>query len=171
MSGNIERDRLEESIQRLEELKREASENWERKRLLEDQIVVMKRARLILSKFLSRFQWVLKVTRRRYGDRIFIEMLEEETDNAAQELEFFFGHWGASEGLYIFPDGETMKFYYNADDALFTIDIEIGQRPIEEYLTAFEELGIEISFENIDGYVDELRARAAEIERLVNMLR
>lgn len=171
MSGNTERNELEEALVQLRELEGITTRTWNEKRTLEERVVALKMERLRRENFMSRLTWNLKVSRNRFGDRLFLEAVEGDVDALSQELEFYFGHWGSWGGLYTFPDGLPMKFYYNADDALFTIDIDLGSRTLEEYLEAFDVLGIEISFVNIDNYIGELRAKAAELERLVNLLR
>lgn len=74
-------------------------------------------------------------------------------------------HW--SYLIYTFPDGRKIEM--RCDDAELTIDLNDKDITPQEYKHAFDELGINISFESLTEHVNERRATADRLENIIKL--
>lgn len=74
-------------------------------------------------------------------------------------------HW--SYLIYTFPDGRKIEM--RCDDSELTLDLNDEDITPQDYKHAFEELGLNISFDILTRHVEERRASANRLENIINL--
>jgi hypothetical protein len=161
-------DDLKMLIKRKEELELTRDLMGTERSTMEKQISQLKREELKINKLFSNFTWEIR-PKESLGDSITIDVVDDRFSNDLQKrLDDFFGSWGGSECIYMFEDGREISCYHNRDDGDIHIYIRLDEISSKELLEAFSVLGIKISFDGIQEFIDEKKEQFKQYEAFVS---
>lgn len=161
-------DDLKELIQKEKELESLRDLVKDEKYVVEKQIRYLKREELKINKLFSNFTWEIR-PKESLGDTITIDVVDDNfSDELQKRLDDFFGSWGGSECVYMFEDGREISCYHNREDGDIHIYIRLDEISSKELLEAFSSLGIKISFDGIQEFIDEKKEQFKQYEAFVS---
>lgn len=145
---------------------------WNEKSEVEKQIGHLKTELLKSTKLLSSFTWEIGLSRRN-NNKLFLTADRDSVDEQDSNLTYIFSDFGISSRakLYVFSDGRVIDHYFNRDDSYFKIIMDLEEVTPQEYRRAFEELGIVISFDEIERSIAEKRDALQRQEDLIQVFR
>ena len=161
-------DELKDLIKKKEELKSVYEVITDEQYTVKEQIQTLKREELKINKLFGSFDWQVRSQERLFGT-ITLDATDAKSSKKVREgLRDFFGSWGGSECIYMFDDGREISCYYNADDSDLFLSMDIEKISSKEFLEAFTELGIKISFDGIQVFIDGKKEQFEKFEALIS---